>query len=138
MRKILKNMIAGVRTGSAVYLLAVVLHIQKNTLSSIYSVLVVSALIGLLSQIFEIERLSFLSCLILHFIGTSILVLSFNGWSYLAVTSIYFWVNFVLIYLFIWACVYLDIYLKTQKINLVLKKRNKIRDFNKKDEKTNE
>lgn len=138
MRKILKNMIAGVRTGSAVYLLAVVLHIQKNTLSSIYSVLVVSALIGLLSQIFEIERLSFLSCLILHFIGTSILVLSFNGWSYLEVTSIYFWVNFVLIYLFIWACVYLDIYLKTQKINLVLKKRNKIRDFNKKDEKTNE
>lgn len=128
-------MIAGVRTGSAVYLLAVVLHIQKNTLSSIYSVLVVSALIGLLSQIFEIERLSFLSCLILHFIGTSILVLSFNGWSYLAVTSIYFWVNFVLIYLFIWACVYLDIYLKTQKINLVLKKRNKIRDFNEKDEK---
>lgn len=138
MRKILKNMIAGVRTGSAVYLLAVVLHIQKNTLSSIYSVLVVSALIGLLSQIFEIERLSFLSCLILHFIGTSILVLSFNGWTYLAVTSIYFWVNFVLIYLFIWACVYLDNYLKTQKINLVLKKRNKIRDFNKKDEKTNE
>ncbi|MDO4667133.1 MAG: DUF3021 domain-containing protein [Streptococcus sp.] len=135
MRKILKNMIAGVRTGSAVYLLAVVLHIQKNTLSSIYSVLVVSALIGLLSQIFEIERLSFLSCLILHFIGTSILVLSFNGWSYLAVTSIYFWVNFVLIYLFIWACVYLDNYLKTQKINLVLKKRNKIRGFNKKDEK---
>ena len=89
-----------------------------------------SGLIGLLSQIFEIESLSYLVVLIGHLIITFTLVsamMAYNGWldqwqmpqfwmSYL--------LEFVIVYGLAWVIIYLTINTKIRRINQALKKRN--------------
>ena len=98
MKKIATSMLEGLRTGSLAYLLVLAFRIQESpvTTSNILSILIMSALIGLFSLLFEIERFSYLVQLMIHFI---------------------------VIYILIWLFVRLDIYLKTKKINEALLKR---------------
>ncbi|KXT84500.1 DUF3021 domain-containing protein [Streptococcus panodentis] len=130
LKKMISAIQSGLRTGSLVYLLALLLSIQKSPLShgNIISVLVMSGLAGLLTLIFEAsDRVPFPILRFLHFIGTAGLaagMMVYNGWGDL-VFSWSFGLSFVLIYLFVWLLVYVDSALKTRKINDALAKRRK-------------
>ena len=134
MKKIVVSMLEGLRTGSLAYLLVLAFRIQESpvTTSNILSILIMSALIGLFSLLFEIERFSYLLQLTIHFFLTLIVVcvmMIYNGWDFNLVRA-EFWLDFIVIYILIWLFVRLDIYLKTKKINesLVKLRRNRTKE----------
>ena len=134
MKKIVVSMLEGLRTGSLVYLLVLAFRIQESqaTTANIISILIMSALIGLFTLLFEVENFSYLLQLTIHFFLTLIVVcvmMIYNGWAFnLARTE--FWLDFIVIYILIWLFVRLDIYLKTKKINesLVKLRRNRTKE----------
>ncbi|HBJ54813.1 DUF3021 domain-containing protein [Streptococcus anginosus] len=134
MKKIVVSMLAGLRTGSLFYLLVLAFRIQESqaTTANIISILIMSALIGLFTLLFEVENFSYLLQLTIHFFLTLIVVcvmMIYNGWAFnLARTE--FWLDFIVIYILIWLFVRLDIYLKTKKINesLVKLRRNRTKE----------
>ena len=134
MKKIATSMLEGLRTGSLAYLLVLAFRIQESpvTTSNILSILIMSALIGLFSLLFEIERFSYLLQLTIHFFLTLIVVcvmMIYNGWAFNLVRA-EFWLDFIVIYILIGLFVRLDIYLKTKKINesLVKLRRNRTKE----------
>ena len=131
MKKIVVSMLEGLRTGSLAYLLVLAFRIQESpvTTSNILSILIMSALIGLFSLLFEIERFSYLVQLTIHFFLTLMVVsvmMVYNGWAF-NLARAEFWLDFIVIYILIWLFVRLDIYLKTKKINESLVKLRKNR-----------
>ena len=134
MKKIVVSMLAGLRTGSLAYLLVLAFQIQESpvTTSNILSILIMSALIGLFTLLFEVENFSYLLQLTIHFFLTLIVVcvmMIYNGWAFNLVRA-EFWLDFIVIYILIWLFVRLDIYLKTKKINesLVKLRRNRTKE----------
>lgn len=134
MKKIVVSMLEGLRTGSLAYLLVLAFRIQESpvTTSNILSILIMSALIGLFSLLFEVENFSYLLQLTIHFLLTLIVVcvmMIYNGWAFNLVRA-EFWLDFIVIYILIWLFVRLDIYLKTKKINesLVKLRRNRTKE----------
>lgn len=131
MKKIVVSMLEGLRTGSLVYLLVLAFRIQESqvTTANIISILLMSALIGLFTLLFEVENFSYLLQLTIHFFLTLIVVcvmMIYNGWDFNLVRA-EFWLDFIVIYILIWLFVRLDIYLKTKKINESLVKLRKNR-----------
>ena len=129
-KKILIGMQDGLRTGSLVFLL-VALFSGKTFLltpSSILSVLLVSALIGVASYIFDAtDRFPFPFLLFCHFVVTAIIVclaVICNGWGNM-IFGWSFWLKLILIYLLVWFLVSVDSMIKTKKINEALKNRRK-------------
>ena len=112
-KKILIGMQDGLRTGSLVFLLVVLL---------------VSALIGVASYIFDAtDRFPFPFLLFCHFVVTATIVcltVICNGWGNM-LFGWFFWLNFVLIYLLVWFLISVDSMIKTKKINEALKNRRK-------------
>ena len=134
MKKIVVSMLEGLRTGSLAYLLVLAFRIQESpvTTSNILSILIMSALIGLFSLLFEVENFSYLLQLTIHFFLTLIVVcvtMIYNGCAFNLVRA-EFWLDFIVIYILIWLFVRLDIYLKTKKINesLVKLRRNRTKE----------
>lgn len=134
MKKIVVSMLEGLRTGSLVYLLVLAFRIQESqaTTANIISILIMSALIGLFTLLFEVENFSYLLQLTIHFFLTLIVVcmmMIYNGWDFNLVRA-EFWLDFIVIYILIWLFVRLDIYLKTKKINesLVKLRRNRTKE----------
>lgn len=87
MKKIATSMLEGLRTGSLAYLLVLAFRIQESpvTTSNILSILIMSALIGLFSLLFEIERFSYLVQWTIHFFLTLMVVsvmMVYNGWAF--------------------------------------------------------
>lgn len=124
-------MLEGLRTGSLAYLLVLAFRIQESqaTTANIISILIMSALIGLFTLLFEVENFSYLLQLTIHFFLTLIVVcvmMIYNGWDFNLVRA-EFWLDFIVIYILIWLFVRLDIYLKTKKINESLVKLRKNR-----------
>jgi len=52
----------------------------------------------------------------------------YNNWGFL-IANWHFWLDFILIYLFVWLFLYLDTNLKTKKINSALAKRRKEKEL---------
>ena len=134
MKKIATSMLEGLRTGSLAYLLVLAFRIQESpvTTSNILSILIMSALIGLFTLLFEVENFSYLLQLTIHFFLTLIVVcvmMIYNGWDFNLVRA-EFWLDFIVIYILIWLFVRLDICLKTKKINesLVKLRRNRTKE----------
>lgn len=134
MKKIVVSMLEGLRTGSLVYLLVLAFRIQESqvTTANIISILLMSALIGLFTLLFEVENFSYLLQLTIHFFLTLIVVcvmMIYNGWAFNLVRA-EFWLDFIVIYILIWLFARLDIYLKTKKINesLVKLRRNRTKE----------
>ena len=129
-KKILIGMQDGLRTGSLVFLLVALFSGKTFVLtpSSILSVLLVSALIGVASYIFDAtDRFPFPFLLLCHFVVTATivcLVVICNGWGSI-LFGWSFWLNFVLIYLLVWFLISVDSMIKTKKINKALKNRRK-------------
>ena len=134
MKKIVVSMLEGLRTGSLAYLFVLAFRIQESqaTTANIISILIMSALIGLFTLLFEVENFSYLLQLTIHFFLTLIVVcvmMIYNGWAFNLVRA-EFWLDFIVIYILIWLFVRLDIYLKTKKINesLVKLRRNRTKE----------
>ena len=134
MKRIVVSMLEGLRTGSLAYLLVLAFRIQESqaTTANIISILIMSALIGLFTLLFEVENFSYLLQLTIHFFLTLIVVcvmMIYNGWDFNLVRA-EFWLDFIVIYILIWLFVRLDIYLKTKKINesLVKLRRNRTKE----------
>ena len=132
--KIVVSILEGLRTGSLAYLLVLAFRIQQSpvTTINIISILIMGALIGLFTLLFEVDHFSYLLQLTIHFFLTLMVVsvmMVYNGWAFnMARTE--FWLDFIVIYILIWLFVRLDIYLKTKKINesLVKLRRNRTRE----------
>ena len=132
--KIVVSILEGLRTGSLAYLLVLAFRIQQSpvTTINIISILIMGALIGLFTLLFEVDHFSYLLQLTIHFFLTLMVVsvmMVYNGWAFnMARTE--FWLDFIVIYILIWLFVRLDIYLKTKKINeaLVKLRRNRTKE----------
>ena len=103
MKKIVVSMLEGLRTGSLVYLLVLAFRIQESqvTTANIISILLMSALIGLFTLLFEVENFSYLLQLTIHFFLTLIVVcvmMIYNGWAFNLVRA-EFWLDFIVIYI---------------------------------------
>lgn len=120
----------GVGYGSVAYLLTLMVHLDwlPTRPEQIGWVLIMSALIGELSQIFESERWSFTLALILHFCGTLVLVaatLTINGWQTTLLGSRGYLLVFVMIYVGVWVIITINRHLQTSKINRALSQRQR-------------
>ena len=76
MKKIVVSMLEGLRTGSLAYLLVLAFRIQQSpvTTINIINILIMSALIGLFTLLFEVDHFSYLLQLTIHFFLTLMVV----------------------------------------------------------------
>lgn len=123
-KRIARMVITGIGMGSFMYLLALAAGFQESMPSpkNIVSIWVMSGLIGILTLLFATDRLSFLTALLLHIVGVTLLVLAmaiFNGWSSW-VASPAFWSELVGIYAAVWAVERVQQYLSVTRINQAL------------------
>lgn len=122
-RKIIVYFLAGIGFGSIIYIGSLwVSGIETQTLQQITNVVWISGLIGLISMIFETEKISFIAQLIIHFIVTYGLIVMMNQMNHLnhSLTSPhtwYFFGVFVLIYLSVWLVVFFTFYKRIRNIN---------------------
>ncbi|AUI78381.1 MULTISPECIES: DUF3021 domain-containing protein [Lactiplantibacillus] len=125
MKVSLQRMMIGCGYGAVAYLVIIALNIQPThpTMRNVVSVLIMSALIGLLTDLFELDRLSYLVALGLHLLGTFGLTIStiwFNHWH-----TASFWGLFLGCYLILWGIVRFYQFLEVTKINQALDERQK-------------
>lgn len=129
LRKFFSYGLIGALIGSLTYL--IILLTQGTTTvtpQNIISVLVMSILIGWVSMIFEYD-LNYILELIIHFVVTLTLVMamcSYNGWLSSLLNGT--WINllfFVIIYILIWAGLYLNQTIDARKLTKLVKIRNK-------------
>lgn len=130
MSKVIRYALQGMGYGGVAYLLLMASHMEPttSTTKSILSILLMSAAIGVVSLIFESDRLGFPVALGLHLSGTLALVMAmlfYNGWQFVLVTRGTFWIVFFLVYAGIWAAVTLEQHLRVTKINRAIAERNK-------------
>jgi len=128
--KVIRYALQGMGYGGVAYLLLMASHLEpmSGTTKSILSILLMSAAIGIVSLIFDSDRLIFPVALSLHLCGTLVLVMAmlfYNGWQFVLVTRGTFWIVFFLVYVGIWAAISLDQHLRVTKINRAIAERNK-------------
>lgn len=121
----------GIMVGTTVYLAALMFHAITihPTTQNIASIFLMSGLIGLLSFLFQIDRLPFVLILGIHCLGTFFIVVVFNylfHWDFLSNYNLFpFLLDFIIIYLIIWIGLYIYWWLTAKKINMKLKERRK-------------
>ncbi|WP_407887795.1 DUF3021 domain-containing protein [Levilactobacillus sp. N40-8-2] len=128
MNKGLRYAMRGAGYGAVAYLvmMAIKPSYAATGLPAIGSLLVMSAAIGLISMIFDSERLNFLGALSIHFVGTLLLVVGRQVYvSGEQFPIVGFLVSYVLIYVGVWAVVALNQHLRVAEINRAIVRRNK-------------
>ncbi|MGQ4558975.1 DUF3021 domain-containing protein [Levilactobacillus hammesii] len=130
MNKVIDYALRGMGYGGVAYLVLMASHLEplQTTSRNILSILLMSAVIGVLSLIFDSDRVSFLVALGGHFCGTLLAVVAmlfFNGWQVVLITHSSFWIIFLAVYAGVWAAVMLDQHLRVTKINRALRQRKK-------------
>lgn len=121
--KLLSRISTGLGIGSFVYLL---IQYAKHP-ADIISVFIISAFTGIMTILFDIEKISYLVALILHFISINIVVFilsKFNGWindNY----SITYLFSSAVIYFISWSIVIIKNRINTKELNRMLKQRKK-------------
>lgn len=125
MKSLLRLMISGSGYGAVAYLIALALRMEQTlpTLANVISVLLVSALIGGLTLIFNVEAITYTLAFLIHVLGTLGLITGMMlinhweiTWSFLGV--------FGMTYLLMWGMVRFNQFLKIEKINRVLAQRH--------------
>ncbi|MCD2256709.1 DUF3021 domain-containing protein [Lactobacillus sp. CC-MHH1034] len=110
----------GIGFGATVYLLMLIFNVQPNhpSIRNGLSVLLLSGLIGLISQVF-ISEWSVGLQLVSHFIGTLLIVLGMMGLNHwLSIIALKRFLGlFVLVYLLVWGGVYLQLRIDIHQIN---------------------
>ena len=131
LKKIFRYAMIGVLIGSLTYL--VILSFMGSsvvTARNIISVLLMSAGIGLVSSIFEIEWNMLLE-IIIHFfltLGLVTMMCDYNNWlPKLSINMIFSFLMFVLIYVAIWLGLYVGQLADMKRLNKKIKLRNQKR-----------
>lgn len=106
----------GIMVGATMYLLVMMtgVHVFSVTPVNIVALFVLSGLIGLLSRLFDGDRLSFIQQLSIHFVATFVLVVAVNAvmhWHFLSTGT---WLRFGLIFLAVYFIVWLGWYVQTR------------------------
>ena len=120
-KQLLTEAVIGIMIGATVYLTTLMLHLDtiNPTPRSIAGLFIMSAVIGILSSIFDLDWLSLPVAYGTHFISTFLVVLATN---YLMGCFI---ISFIVIYAFIWIALYLSWRVTARKMTRILKKRLK-------------
>ncbi|KRL38970.1 DUF3021 family protein [Liquorilactobacillus uvarum] len=117
-----KRIFNGLGIGSFVYMSLLLLHrINTVTANDVVFVFVLSCFVGITTVIFEIESLSFLSSLIIHYLGVLIFIVILNlifgsYFNYLHMVA-----NTTFIYIFSYIVVTIKFFFTTRQINVSLK-----------------
>ncbi|MGH1274952.1 DUF3021 domain-containing protein [Bacillus cereus] len=128
--KLKNRLYTGLGTGSFIYM--IVLLSRENNISitrtEIISVLIISACAGIFTFIFDIERISYLFALVIHFFMMLIVVFLisiYNDWIEIFPTAD-FLESIVLIYAFSWLISFLNTKKDAKELNMLLKNKNNI------------
>ncbi|MEE3950056.1 DUF3021 domain-containing protein [Bacillus wiedmannii] len=128
--KLKNRLYTGLGTGSFIYM--IVLLSRNNNISitqaEIISVLIISACAGIFTFIFDIERISYLFALVIHFLMMIIvvfLIATYNHWIEIFPTAD-FLESIVLIYAFSWLISFLNTKKDAKELNMLLKNKKNI------------
>ena len=124
-KKIMRHISIGVLIGSFIFLLMLLTQMKPVTVTpeDIIRVFVMSALIGVLSMIFSIERLNFFVAILIHYVGVILIVgLSNNIIDMLGNPFIYL-TEITVIYVVVWIILRISTGLNVRSINNALKRK---------------
>lgn len=124
-KKIMRHISIGVLIGSFIFLLMLLTQMKPVTVTpeDIIRVFVMSALIGVLSMIFSIERLNFFVAILIHYVGVVLIVgLSNNIIDMLGNPFVYL-TEITVIYVVVWIILRISTGLNVRSINNALKRK---------------
>lgn len=124
-KKIMRHISIGVLIGSFIFLLMLLTQMKPVTVTpeDIIRVFVMSALIGVLSMIFSIERLNFFVAILIHYVGVILIVgLSNNIIDMLGNPFVYL-TEITVIYVVVWIILRISTGLNVRSINNALKRK---------------
>ena len=123
---ILKRVFQGLGTGSFIFLLIRIFN-KPTYLNAkmILFVFLLSGFIGLMTFIFDIERISLLVAISIHFIAILLFVFVFDLIWHLNFSFIAVLISSALIYIFSYFIVYINLLVTTNKLNDYVRKINK-------------
>ena len=124
-KKIMRHISIGVLIGSFIFLLMLLTQMKPVTVTpeDIIRVFVMSALIGVLSMIFSIERLNFFVAILIHYVGVILIVgLSNNIIDMLGNPFVYL-IEITVIYVVVWVILRISTGLNVRSINNALKRK---------------
>ncbi|PDY77421.1 DUF3021 domain-containing protein [Bacillus cereus] len=128
--KLKNRLYSGLGIGSLVYM--IVLLSKNNTIfitqAEIISVLIISACAGILTFVFDIERISYLFALVIHFFMMFLVVYCisvYNHWIEIFPTADFLGGVF-LIYVFSWLISFLNTKKDAKELNMLLKNKKNI------------
>ncbi|MDU4911998.1 DUF3021 domain-containing protein [Clostridium baratii] len=122
--KLLNRLSVGLGIGSFIYLLTLYYNHQINTVTrrDIIGVFIISIFAGVMTILFDIEKLNYLIALILHFILINIVVCviaKLNEWITKDFTIFYFF-NAFIIYLLSWSIIIIRNRISAKELNEIL------------------
>ena len=124
-KKMMRHISIGVLIGSFIFLLMLLTQMKPVTVTpeDIIRVFVMSALIGVLSMIFSIERLNFFVAILIHYVGVMLIVgLSNNIIDMLGNPFVYL-TEITVIYVIAWIILRISTGLNVRSINNALKRK---------------
>ncbi|WP_053081379.1 DUF3021 domain-containing protein [Bacillus sp. LK2] len=128
--KLKNRLYSGLGTGSFIYM--IVLLSRNNNISitqaEVISVLIISACAGIFTFIFDVERISYVFALIIHFfimILVIFVISIYNHWIETFPTADFF-ESIVLIYAFSWFISFLNTKKDAKELNILLKNNKSI------------
>lgn len=132
LKKLIRHAVGGLLIGALTYLVLIVIAGKSIYVMPlmVVNVLLLSLLIGILSMIFDIERLNFTSALSIHYFGVLLLVSLMdilNYWSrYFDLHIGELIIGTTLVYIVIWLGLHLMSVINIRQINERIKKIDKI------------
>lgn len=130
LKKIVRYILIGIGFASSIYLFdKLFLGTGQFSRLEIASTLIMGALIGLISMIFELDDyLNFISQLVIHFVLTAAVVFAYNLINHFSIGSWgMWWLTFVMIYIVVWIIVTSQINQDVLAINQKLQNRGEKR-----------
>jgi len=128
--KLKERLYKGLGTGSFIYMIVLLSRNNSTfiTKTEIISVLLISACAGIFTFIFDVERISYVFALVIHFfimIVVIFLISIYNHWI-ATFPTVDFFESIVLIYAFSWLISYLNTKKDAKELNMLLKNNKSI------------
>lgn len=130
-RSLIVDALYGIMIGSTIYLMTIMLGIRaiQPTPVNLVGLFMMSAIIGIMTELTNIEWWSYTIVIIFHFLVTAVVVVGFNflfHWQWLDSENLVFsLVDFVIIYFVVWISVIGYGWFTAQRINERLRARKK-------------
>lgn len=124
-KKIMRHISIGVLIGSFIFLLMLLTQMKPVTVTpeDIIRVFVMSALIGVLSMIFSIERLNFFVAILIHYVGVILIVGLSNNITDMLGNPFVYLTEITVIYVVVWIILRISTGLNVRSINNALKRK---------------